>query len=107
MGGKIVDGGVRVEIAHDRPGSKTPWNITFWAPREGHLDAKTISGGCGFYLPSTGEAGAWSSAAFCKGYGLPAKTHYETRISMWFGGEAGALLSVKIDNVIDEELKRL
>ena len=60
-GGKIVPGGVRAVFVQKRAGSKTPWNVTFWAPRDGHLTAATISGGCGFYP---------SGKAFCRGYGI-------------------------------------
>ena len=34
-GGSIVDGGVRFEV-EQRDGSKTPFNLKFWAPRAGH-----------------------------------------------------------------------
>ena len=74
LGGAIVSGGVRAEFVKGRPGSKTPWNVTFWAPTGGHMDSKTISGGCGFYE---------SGVAFCKGHGLPvAKKALETRIAL-------------------------
>jgi hypothetical protein len=63
LGGVIVDGGARVIFARDRPGSKTPWNMTFWLPGVGHRNAETISGGCGFYE---------SGKAFCRGYGIKA-----------------------------------
>lgn len=69
-GGKIVDGGVRLDIVKGRPGSKTPWNLTFWAPKTGHREATTISAGCGFYESGT---------CYCRGYGLPATPKAERR----------------------------
>lgn len=73
-GGTIVAGGVRAEFVKGRPGSKTPWNLIFWAPTSGHLGSKTISGGCGFYP---------SGVAFCRGYGLPVSQRpHETRIAL-------------------------
>lgn len=74
MGGQVVAGGARFEFVKGRPGSKTPWNLTFWLPTSGHLSSATISGGCGFYP---------SGVAFCKGYGLPAgQRSHETRIAV-------------------------
>lgn len=59
-GGKMVEGGIRLDITK-RADSKTPFNLLFWAPAEGHMTASVVSGGCGFYPSGT---------AFCKGYGL-------------------------------------
>jgi hypothetical protein len=74
-GGKVVDGGVRVQIKRNKKGSKTPYSLTFWAPKDGHRDGGTISGGCGFYediheggKDHGGNLADWR-AAYCRGYG--------------------------------------
>ena len=72
-GGTIVDGGYRVDIVQDKPKSKTPFNLTFWAPTFGHVRSDTISGACGFYP---------SGKVFCRGYGAQGRyksiIHFET-----------------------------
>lgn len=84
LGGEIMPSGVRAELVKGRPGSKTPWNVTFWGPTSGHLSSTTISGGCGFYE---------SGVAFCKGYGLPPSQHaHETRIALMGSGPEGGEL---------------
>jgi len=92
LGGQIVSGGLRAVFVRARPGSKTPWNVTFWAPTAGHMDSKTISGGCGFYP---------SGIAFCQGYGLPpsSKSH-ETRIALMLTDENPPKLQFVITDLL-------
>ena len=107
MGGKIVHGGVRVELVEGKPGSKTPFNVTFWAPKDGHTDSNTISGGCGFYTTfvlSPGNGNQWVTDAYCRGYGLPEqKSAHHRAISFWLHEK---MLSMKIYGLFDEELSR-
>ena len=62
--GKLVDGGARVRFVEGQGGSRTPWNLSFLAPRDGHREASTVGGGCGFYP---------SGKAWCRGYGVSDK----------------------------------
>jgi hypothetical protein len=72
-GGSVVAGAARVEFVKGKPHSKTPWNVTFWLPRPAHMEAKTISGGCGLYE---------SGKAFCRGYGLEGTKPFETHLGL-------------------------
>jgi hypothetical protein len=102
-GGKIVKGGVRVKFAHKRLGSKTPWNITFWAPKDGHMKSETIGGGCGLYPPEPGEE-EWS--AYCRGYGLetPDKAHI-TSAKLTLGSDN--VLWLVVEGVLDDKLTQV
>lgn len=98
LGGKIVAGGARFEFVKGRPGSKTPWNLTFWLPTSGHLSSTKISGGCGFYE---------SGVAFCKGYGLPAGARaQETRINVLRGPGFG-VIRVSVTDLFDPVVLRM
>jgi hypothetical protein len=102
-GGTVVKGGVRLDIVHKRKGSKTPFNLTFWAPREGHLKSDTISGGCGFYPRKGGEL-QLDIDTYCRGYGLPeTKAH---RVGMVIEANGRGLIKVRIGEILDETLKR-
>lgn len=99
--GKLIDGGVRVEFVKGRKGSRTPWNLRFWAPRSGHMGSDTVSGGCGFYDdPKNGER-----AAFCKGYGLGGDKSHQLKL-MLGSKDDGKQLHVRIGNLLDEVVVR-
>lgn len=100
-GGTIVQGGFRADIVRDRPGSKTPWNLTFWAPKEGHLGSDTISGGCGFYPYSFRDK---SSTAFCRGYGL--LEDEATRTSIVIEGTEDTMLRITVTGIVQMHVKR-
>lgn len=91
-GGVIVDQGVRV-IFEQRPTSKTPFNLRFWAPRPGHRTSATISGGCGFYSPEA--AGGSAMDAFCRGYGLEPTKKAPRRTMRVVRSGAVVLLSIE------------
>lgn len=98
FGGSVVDGGARIEIVKGRAGSKTPWNLVFWRPREGHMDAGTISGGCGFYESGT---------AYCRGYGLESKKATETSVRFLLAGpERPLTLHVMIAGLLDARVRK-
>jgi hypothetical protein len=105
-GGQLVEGGVRLEIVADRPGSKTPYNLKFWAPKPGHMESKNISGGCGYYPR---QPGVLTMDAFCKGYGLPekgtdaARSSHETPLTLQKNGDH---IKVTLGLLLDVELKR-
>ena len=99
-GGKIVPGGVRLDIVEKRPGSVTPWNLTAWVPKEGHMKADTINIGCGFY-PDLHD-GEWR-VAYCKGYGLPGPKSKEQRLVLKKSGEK---LQVKVGDLFEVEVKK-
>lgn len=64
--GKLIKGGARI-IFSQNPDSRTPWNLRFWVPKDGHMSSETVSGGCGFYEEVHDDS--WRTA-FCKGYGM-------------------------------------
>lgn len=98
-GGKIVDQGVRI-IFEQRPKSKTPFNLKFWAPGFGHRTSATISGGCGFYPR---EPGAETMTAFCRGYGLePTEKAFQTTLSVV---RSGAVVLMNIEGVLSAPLQ--
>jgi len=74
VNGELVMGGVRVVFKKNGKKQKTPYSFSFWAPRPGHDNSKTVSGGCGFY--SELHPGNWR-AAYCSGYdhGTSIATH--------------------------------
>ena len=88
FGGKIVQGGVRAEFEHNRRGSRTPWNVVWWGPKDGHTSSTTISGGCGFYD---------SGVAYCRGYGL--KGRVESRIALMASDETPPKLQFVVADV--------
>jgi hypothetical protein len=68
--GKLHELGVRVVVKRNKKSKKTPYSLTFWAPKPGHLGSKTVSGGCGFYGPPKGLGGNTAVlTAYCAGYG--------------------------------------
>ena len=98
-GGKIVDQGVRV-IFEQRPTSKTPFNLKFWAPRSGHRTSATISGGCGFYPR---EPDSKTMTAFCRGYGLePTENAFQTTMRVV---RSGAVVLMDIEGVLSAPLQ--
>lgn len=101
LGGDIVEGGLRVEIVKDREGSKTPWNMTFWAPKEGHLGSDTISGGCGFYPYSFPDK---HSTAFCRGYGIAGEEAMRTQLVI--EGTEDTRLRITVTGLIQMHVKR-
>lgn len=92
-GGVEVVGGTRVVFTKNKTGSKTPWNLAFWAPRTGH---DSVSGGCGFYL---------SGEAFCRGYGLGAGGSHKMAIAI-VRREASGSIRVAVGDFLNEELVR-
>lgn len=98
-GGKIVEGGARFEFVEKRPGSVTPWNLTAWVPKEGHMGSDSISIGCGFY-PTLHEE--WR-VAYCRGYGLPGLKSQEERLVL---KKSGDKLQVQIGDLISIAVKR-
>ncbi len=98
--GKLVKGGVRAIFVKDSPDSRTPWNLKFWAPREGHMGAKTVAGGCGFYEELHDHA--WRTA-FCKGYGLGVKKGLQLKLHLHLDYEKKQL-RIKIGDLLDEVL---
>jgi hypothetical protein len=74
QGGKINEGGVRLEIRKQQPplAAGAQWALRFWAPRKGHMTASSISGGCEFY--ERVHEDSWRTA-FCGGYGLVGSGH--------------------------------
>lgn len=103
-GGEIVGNGIRVDFVHHRKGSKTPWNLTFWAPRFGHMLSTNISGGCGFY-DEPAEPGPMNG--HCRGYGLPARADGEAhRLSVFVQKNDDNELWLQIGTIFDEKLRR-
>ncbi len=100
-GGTIVDHGVRMEFRKGK--KKTPFNLVFWAPRDGHMTSETIAGGCGFYPP---EPGVEHMTTFCRGYGLdtPDKA-LRTALTIERSPD-GDRLKLSLDGVLTAELKR-
>lgn len=109
--GGLIPLGVRAIFVEAKPGSKTPWNLELWAPRQGHMMATNVSLGCGFYRQlHPGETGgdAPFRRAFCRGYGLaPGDSHATTiRLEKRKEGDAIVAIRVRIGSIIDEVLVR-
>lgn len=109
LGGSITPMGVRAVFEEGRAGSKTPWNVTIWAPRQDHMTPETISMGCGFYVRlHEGEGDGGEEAAFrtayCKGYGLAAGASHATTIRLTVRGDGA--LRVQVGSMIDVEVAR-
>ena len=103
-GEEIKEGGVRMEFIKGEKGSRTPWNLKFWAPRQGHLTHDTISGGCGFY--DEVHDGMWRTA-FCRGYGLKVDKGLELKLILERNDDLTKLrvqIGATMSNIIDEVL---
>lgn len=105
LGGSITPMGVRAVFEEGRAGSKTPWNVTIWAPRQDHMTPETISMGCGFYVRlHEAEGGTEFRTAYCRGYGLAAGASHATTIRLTVRGDGA--LRVQVGSVLDVEVAR-
>jgi hypothetical protein len=109
-GGKIVEGGVRLELVHKKPKSKTDWNITFWVPKPGHMGSDNISGGCG--LDPAGivrgpslDFPEYYIHSWCRGYGWPADNESAQIRVILLKNDKGHI-RLRIGQWVDEVLKR-
>jgi len=96
--GKIVNGGIEMTFEARGSKSKTPFNVKFLAPDDGHMSSETIGGGCGFYPPE-GSMALTPMTAFCRGYGL--EDRLETKITIERRADR---LKFAIDGVLSGEL---
>jgi hypothetical protein len=102
LGGSIMPMGVRAVFEEGRAGSKTPWNVTIWAPRQDHMTPETISMGCGFYLglhAAEDGGGEAFRTAYCRGYGLAAGDSHATTIRLTVRGDGA--LRVQVGSLLD------
>lgn len=109
FGRNLMPGGYRADFVEDRKGSKTPWNVQIWAPREGHMEADTVSMGCGFYRTlhqaDAKDASVAFRKAFCRGYGLEPGDAHPTTIVLE-KSTRNERIRVRVGHYIDAELVR-
>lgn len=101
--GKLVKGGIEMTFEARGSKSKTPFNVKFLAPDDGHMSSETIGGGCGFYPPE-GSKALTPMTAFCRGYGLDTEAK-ALRTSITIERRADRL-KFAIDGVLSGELTK-